>query len=81
MSTKPSDTHSVPPTPVPLYWRVASALTVVVLAAVVGAAALGLSRHGDGREHRLAVEQRVGAKVERLAALVLANGPDAAKGL
>lgn len=81
MSTKPTDTHSVPPTPVPLYWRVASALTVAVLAAVVGAAALGLSRHGDGREHRLAVEQQVGAKAERLAALVLANGPDAAKGL
>lgn len=81
MSTKPSDTHSVSPTPVPLYWRVASALTVAVIAAVVGAAALGLSRHGDGREHRQAIEQQVGAKAERLAALVLANGPDAAKGL
>lgn len=78
MSTKPSD---IPPTPVPLYWRVASALTVVVIAAVVGAAALGLSRHGDGRDHRKAVEAQVGAKVERLAALVLAGGPDAAKGL
>lgn len=78
MSTKPSD---LPPTPVPLYWRVASALTVVLIAAVVGAAALGLSRHGDGRDHRKAVEAQVGTKAERLAALVLAGGPDAAKGL
>lgn len=78
MSTKPSD---LPPTPVPLYWRVASALTVAVIAAVVGAAALGLSRHGDAREHRKAAEQRVGQKVERLAALVLAGGPEAARTL
>lgn len=80
MSKTPAQ-HDIPPTPVPLYWRVASALTVAVIAAVVGAAALGLSRHGDGREHRKAIEAQVGAKAERLAALVLEGGPDAAKAL
>lgn len=80
MSKTPAQ-HDIPPIPVPLYWRVASALTVAVIAAVVGAAALGLSRHGDGREHRKAIEAQVGAKAERLAALVLEGGPDAAKAL
>jgi len=79
MPTKPTDTQSTP-SPLPFYWRIASALTVAVIAAVVGVAALGLSRQGDGRNHRLSVESRVGANAQRLAALVEAGGTDAAKG-
>jgi arabinogalactan oligomer/maltooligosaccharide transport system permease protein len=70
----------IPPTPTPLYWRVASAVVTVVIAAVVGAAALGLSRHGDGRDHRLAVESSLGQRVSALAKVVAESGPDAAKG-
>lgn len=71
-------TSDTPPTPLPLYWRIASALTVAILVAIVGVAALGLSRYGDARDHRLAVERRVGGAADAVAALVVAGGPSAA---
>lgn len=78
MSTPADLSPDLPPTPVPLYWRVASALTVAVMVAIVGVAALGLSRYGDARDHRLAVERRIAGAADAVAALVVANGAAAA---
>ena len=71
----PSD---LPPGERPLYWRIADAMSVAVLVALVGVAALGLTRYNDARDHRLAVERRVGGAADAVAALVAASGPAAA---
>ncbi len=62
----------------PRYWRIADAVTALVLAGLVGVAALGLTRYDDARDHRLATEARIGGAADRVAALVAAGGPEAA---
>lgn len=66
-------------TPTPLYKRVADAVTTALIVALVGAATLGLTRYNDARDHRRAVEARVGEKADRLALAVAKLGPRAAE--
>lgn len=63
----------------PLYWRIADAVTLTLLVAVVGGSAVGLTRWQDARDFRRLVEARVGAVADKLAADVAIGGVDAAK--
>jgi len=65
----------------PLYARISDALAVALVVAVVGGSVLGLTRYNDARDHRRAVQTRVGGLADDLAKRVADNGPQAAEGL
>lgn len=62
-----------------LYERIADAVSLVLIVVTVGGAAVGLTRWQDAHTFRKAVEARVGAEADRLAAAVAAGGAEAAK--
>ena len=64
-----------------LYARVSDGLAAALIVVVVAGSVLGLTRYNDARDHRRAVEAKVGALADDLAARVVAAGPSAVEQL
>ena len=62
-----------------LYVRIADAVALTLIVVTVGGAAVGLTRWQDAHSFRKTVEARVGEVADKLAAAVVAGGPEAAK--